>query len=368
MRFAPRRIAATDTLLSAHARRHADKIECCPLRPQGLRTGFADAGTAHTILRMAERSNLRRRTPTAAALSVLIPMAPLVIGATIDVVLLGAQRADADDQALKATAPRRIVTIAPNAAEIICALGACDSIVGVSKFCVYPPELRSRPRVGGLFDPDLEKIIALRPDLIVLRGRSESVEQLAAERRIAVYRDETEALPDVEVTILELGRTLGRTKEADQLVERFRGRIDAIRRRVAGEPRPRVLLTISRQPDRLANLLTTGKGTFLDEMLEIAGGVNVFGHLEMAYPQVSPEGILARRPEVIIELMPEVKLTAQLRRSMLDQWTSLRSIPAVRDSRVFFLTDDNALIPSPRYVEIIEKVSRILHPEPDGEP
>jgi ABC-type Fe3+-hydroxamate transport system substrate-binding protein len=88
----------------------------------------------------------------------------------------------------------------------------------------------------------------------------------------------------------------------------------------------------------------------------------------MAYPQVSREGIVARRPEVIIELMPEVKLTDALKRQMLEQWKTLGSIPAVADSRILFVTDDNALIPSPRYVEIIEKVSRIMHPEPDVEP
>jgi iron complex transport system substrate-binding protein len=262
----------------------------------------------------------------------------------------------------------RIVTIGPNAAEIICALGAGDSIVGVSKFCVYPPELRGRPCVGGLFDPDLEKIIALRPDLVVLRGRSESVERLAADRGIAVYLDKTEALPDVETCILELGKALKREEQASRLVKAFRERIDAVRRRVADKPQPRVLLTVSRRPDRLANLLTTGKGTFLAEMLEIAGGANVFGHVDMPYPQVSPEAIVTRRPEVIIELMPEVSLTDNRKREMLAQWQSLGTVPAVRDARIHFMTDDNALIPSPRYVEIIEKVSKLLHPEVDGEP
>jgi iron complex transport system substrate-binding protein len=264
--------------------------------------------------------------------------------------------------------PRRIVTIAPNAAEIICALGAGESIVGVSRFCTYPPEILNRPRVGGLFDPDIERIIALRPDLVVLRGHSESVEQLCARRKINIYHDKTEELADIETCIRDLGRELGREEEGARLVQSFRARIEAIHRRVAGEPRPRVLLTISRRPDRLANLLTTGKGTFLDEALEIAGGANVFGHVDMDYPQVSPEGIVARRPDVIIELMPEVKPSEDLTRSMLKQWRTLDSVPAVRSSRIHFLTDENALIPSPRYVEIIERISRILHPEAEVEP
>lgn len=259
--------------------------------------------------------------------------------------------------------PRRIITIAPNSAEIVCALGACDAIIGVSKFCVYPSELTERVKVGGLFDPDLEKIIALRPDLVVLRGRSESVERLCRDRGVTVYHDKTDTLAGVETCIKELGRLLGRDKEADALAQRFRGRIEQIRQRTADGPKPRVLLTVSRRPDRLASPLTTGKGTFLNEMLEIAGGENVFGQTDMAYPQVSLESIVARRPDVIIEMMPEVTLTPTLKRQMVDQWRTVGSIPAAAKDRIVFLTDNHCLIPSPRYVEIIEKVSRILHPE-----
>ena len=115
-------------------------------------------------------------------------------------------------------------------------------------------------------------------------------------------------------------------------------------------------------------MLTTGKGTFLDQMIEIAGGVNVFGHLDMIYPQVSPEGMLAQQPEVIIELMPDLKLTAALKEQIGEQWKHLGSMPAVTKNRIYVLTDENGLIPSPRYVEIIDKVARLLHPESDVAP
>ncbi|MFQ5495954.1 MAG: ABC transporter substrate-binding protein, partial [Phycisphaerae bacterium] len=258
--------------------------------------------------------------------------------------------------------PQRIITIAPNAAETICALGACDRIIGVSKFCVYPPELGNRPLVGGLFDPDLEKIIALRPDLVVLRGRSESLQRMCRDRGIAVYEDKTDTFDGVGRCAGELGERLGLTSEARRVVRGFRERLAAIRQRTRGLPRPRVFLTVARRPDRLAGLLTTGRGTFLDEMIDLAGGVNAFGRLDMRYPQVSTEGILAARPDVIIELMPEVTLTPALRRRMLDQWKSLSTLPAVAGGRIHFLTDDHCLIPSLRYVEIVEKVSRLLHP------
>ncbi len=262
------------------------------------------------------------------------------------------------------TPPRRIVTIAPNSAEIICALGACESIVGVSKFCVFPMQLEGRPRVGGLFDPDLEKIVALRPDLFVLRGRSDAVEGLCRRLNVPLYMDKTDTLQGIETCIVELGERLGRRGEAQAMIGQFRERLQATRRRVADRPRPRVLLTVSRLPDKLANILTTGRGTFLDEMLDVAGGLNVFGHVDMSYPQVSVEGIIAQRPEVIIELVPELELTEAVKKEMLDQWSRLGAIPAAVGGRIFFMTDQHCLIPSPRYVEIIEKVSRLLHPEP----
>ncbi|MFQ5590973.1 MAG: helical backbone metal receptor [Phycisphaerae bacterium] len=257
------------------------------------------------------------------------------------------------------------MTIAPNSEEIICALGACERIVGVSKFCVFPEELGSRPSVGGLFDPNLERIVSLRPDLVVLRGRSNPIENLCSQLGVPLYLDETDTLSGITTCIVELGEKLDRQARARALAADFQRRLSAIRHRVAGRPRPRVLLTVSRQPDKLANILTAGAGTFLDEMLDVAGGVNIFGQIDMPYPQVSVEGIVAQRPEVIIELMPELNATGDAAQEVLAVWSRVGSIPAAKSGRVFLITERNCLIPSPRYVETIEKVSRLLHPEPN---
>ena len=266
-----------------------------------------------------------------------------------------------------AETPRRIITIAPNAAEVICALGASDAIVGVSKFCVYPPELASRPRVGGLFDPNLEKIVALRPDLVVLRGHNEEVEQLCRARGIRVFQDRTEKLKDVTDNLRTLGQLLHRKEQAEQLARKFEAQMDGIRTRVEGMAKPRVLVTVARSPDELANILTAGKGTFVDEMVTIAGGTNIFAHVDAPYPQVTLEEIVARRPEVILELMPEAESDANADRRRRAQWEPLATIPAVATGRIHFITDDHALIPSLRYVEIIERVSRMLHRETEGD-
>ncbi len=282
----------------------------------------------------------------------------ILVGVLITSAHIYAEKNDAGNQS-----PLRIITIAPNAAEIVCSLGACDSIVGVSEFCIYPPELKKRTKIGGFVNPNLERIVALQPDLIILRGQNDSVEKLCRTMNIALYKDKTDrTLKGIESCVMDLGRLLHKESQASDLVQQFRDKIDTVRSRVEHKPKPRVFLTIFRSPDKLSNILTTGKGTFLHEMIEIAGGENVFAHVDMTYPQVTPESILTRQPDVIIELRPDEKMTKALRKKLLKQWAGLGSVPAVMNQRIYFLTDDNAQIPSPRYVEIIDKVSHLLHP------
>ncbi len=259
--------------------------------------------------------------------------------------------------------PKRIVVIAPNAAEIVCALGACDRIVGIGKYCIFPPELSSRPQVGGLMDPDLERIVLLRPDLFVLRGRSESLERLCRELHIDTYYDETDSLEGIEKCIRDLGAKLQLEDKAAQLIGKFNKDLDRLRKRTAGKPRPRVLMTVMRQPDRLRDILTAGRGTFLNQMLELAGGENIFKDVDAPYPQVSMEAILSRRPDVIIELLPEIDVDESRRKTLLSQWKKFETLPAVQSHRIYFIDDDHALIPSPRCVSIVEKLARLLHPE-----
>ena len=270
------------------------------------------------------------------------------------------------DSPKKEAPPRRIVTIAPNAAEMIHMLGAGDRVVGVSKFCAYPSDLLSRPRVGGLFDPDLERIIALRPDLIVLRGRCPTLEELCEQQGIAVYRDRTESLTDMLRTIRELGALLNHADRANEIVRSFEAELSRIRKRVAGRSRPRVLVTASRRPGELASIMTFNRNTFIHEMIEIAGGENVFADHDMNYPTISLEAVLARNVAYIIELMPAEKNPDTLESRVRAEWSRFDAIPAVAGGQVHVITDDASVIPSPRCAKVIEKLSLILHPESPG--
>jgi iron complex transport system substrate-binding protein len=266
--------------------------------------------------------------------------------------------------ATQAVVPARIVAFAPSSTEIIAALGAADRLVAVGTFCIYPPQLASLPKIGGQFDPDLEGVLRLRPDLVVLRGHNQAVEQLCAARHIALYRDPTETLGTLYRAIREIGDILDRRNAAETLVTDVQTRLQAIADRVSSRPRPRVFVAISRRdPDSLAGILTTSNRTFMGELITLAGGENVFGHLEMDYPEVSPEAIVAAAPDVIIEPMPEAKPDPWLSDRVLAAWQRLGPVPAVAEHRIYVLTDDNALIPSPRVVGVVAALARRLHPE-----
>lgn len=258
---------------------------------------------------------------------------------------------------------RRIIAIAPNAAEIICELGEGKRLVAVDRFCKYPPEIAHLPRVGGLRDPDLETILALKPDLLIVRsGRDETLARFCRRNGIRFYRDQTDTLADIERTVLELGELLDRQDRARAVVGRMRRGLAAVREAVSGRPRPRVLFT-NRQPDALANIYTVSKGSYLNDLIAVAGGTNVFGELDGAYPLVSVEEIFARKPEVIIESLFGAADSPELRRTVAAQWSAVGRMPAVRDGRIHLLVEDYATIPSPRVVRMASDLAALIHPE-----
>ncbi len=259
--------------------------------------------------------------------------------------------------------PRRIIAFAPSSVELIAALGAADRLVAVGTFCNSPPQVGRLPKVGGHFDPDLEAILRLQPDLIVLRGANKEVEQLCDARAIRCFHDPTENLGSLCAAIDELGRILDRPDAAKALVARTRGQLQRVAETVAGMPRPRVLFVVARQdPFSLAGILTAGPRTFVHEMIELAGGENVFGGLDMDYPEVSLEAIVAAQPEVIVDAMPEAEPDPAFEGRVRRLWGELGPVPAVRDGRVHVLTDDNLLVPSPRVVEGAAALAALLHP------
>jgi cobalamin transport system substrate-binding protein len=282
------------------------------------------------------------------------------------IVLLTLTACEPDHPAEKAKNPRspeRIVALAPNAAEVLCDLGACDRLVGVSPYCTYPPQLAEIPKIGGLTDPDLETIVALRPDLVVLRGLTGPLRAYCRDRNITVYDDKVETLDDMYRTIAELGSLVNHISEADALVASVRTKLARVHDLTSASPPVKVLLVIMRSPGSLSNILSVGRETFLSELIEIAGGTNIFSEMTIRYPSVSLEEIVARAPDVIIELLPGDELDDERRSQLLEQWGVMTSIPAIRNSRVHFLSEGFISIPSPRVTLTAERFLSLIHPE-----
>ena len=258
---------------------------------------------------------------------------------------------------------KRIVATAPNVVESLYAIGAGERVVGVGDFCTWPPQVATKPRVGGDFNPNFERILALEPDLVVLQGRSENMAAFCRKFGIRLLRVEMLDLESIYRGLLQLGAAVGREAEADRLAARLRLGLARLSLQVAGRPRPKVLIVLGHRAGSLRVVSSAGGETFLSELIEVAGGWNVLADVAEPYPQVSKETLLRRQPEVILEFHPGRKLTAAEREALLADWRSMPSLPAVRDGRIHFLTEDYVLLPGPRVVESARRIAEALHPE-----
>lgn len=258
---------------------------------------------------------------------------------------------------------RRIVSLVPALTEMLFAVGAGGQVVGVSSFDEFPPEVKALPRVGALLDPDTERILSLRPELVILYG-SQTTQQSQFERagiRTFTYRHG--GVQRVLDTIGEIGRITGHAPEAARVVAGIRQRLDAVRARVAQRRRPSVLLVFERQPGTLRELYVSGGQGFLHDMLQIAGGRNVFADVVRESVQPSQEIVIARAPEVVLDVratpLRDDAAVARERRV----WSALPGLPAVQSNRVHILAGQHLVVPGPRLAEATEAFARVLHPD-----
>jgi iron complex transport system substrate-binding protein len=253
---------------------------------------------------------------------------------------------------------QRIVSIIPATTEMLFAMGAGDRVVAVGTYDRFPPEVGRLPRVGALLDPDVERIIALRPDLVVLYGTQTDLRTQLDRAGIPHYPYVHRGLSDIAETIRSLGARVGMARQANGLAEHLEGELAGVRTRVAGRPRPKTMLIFGREPGTLRNINSSGGVGFLHDMLEVAGGQDVFADVKQQAVITSTEMILARAPEVIIELQYTRAGASDLR-----AWNALSSVPAVRDHRVYVLEGEEFVVPGPRVGIATERLSQTLHPE-----
>jgi iron complex transport system substrate-binding protein len=259
---------------------------------------------------------------------------------------------------LAQTPPSRIVSLVPAATEMLFAIGAGPRVVAVSSYDHEPPEVDRLPRVGALLDPDLERILGLRPDLVVTYGTQAELKQQLARATIPVFAYTHGGLAEVTSTLLALGDRIGATARAKEVVAAIERDLAQTRARVAGRPRPRTLLVFGREPGTLRNLYASGGVGFLHDMLDVAGATNVFAAEKRESVQASSETLLALAPEVVIELHVESDGPVDL-----SAWQTLPALPAARNHRILVLTGTDLVTAGPRVAKATERLARALHPE-----
>jgi iron complex transport system substrate-binding protein len=255
--------------------------------------------------------------------------------------------------------PQRLISLSPSNTEIAFALGLAERIVGVTEYCNYPPEAQEKELIGGFATPNIERIVELEPDLILASTiHEEAVTQFEA-LGIPVLVIESATLIELYTSISLMAELTGVTGVGEALITSMQSRIGAVEEQVASIPeaeRVRVYYEVYSDP-----LMSAGKQAFINEIITLAGGINIFADIDESYPQISAEVVAERQPQVI--LYPDYHGTADLvLESMVDRpgWSS---IPAVEESKVYAASDDAFARPGPRVVEAVEEAARLFYPQ-----
>ena len=256
--------------------------------------------------------------------------------------------------------PRRIVSFIPAVTEMLFALGVGDRVVAVGSFDRYPPAIEKLPRVGALLDPDLERILSLRPDLVTVYGSQTDLRAQLERAKVPLFVYSHADLSDVTTTILDLGERVGRLERGRELTAGIERDLREVRQRVASLPRPRTLIVFGRESLSLRGIYASGGYGFVHDMVTAAGGDNVFADLKQQAVQATAELIIARRPDVILELRAE-PLTPDQQAKELATWKPLSSVPAARDGRVHIIADPRVVVPGPRVGEGVALLADAIH-------
>lgn len=243
------------------------------------------------------------------------------------------------------------------------ALGQGSRVIAVGSYDDYPPEVAGLPKAGGYVDPDLEKITLLNPELLIVQGRHPKITEYARLKGVPLLSVNMDSLDGIDRGIGEIGRALGCEKEAEELRARIRGELDQVCASVAGWPRPKVLIITMRHDHTLNTLYTAHGGSFVSELVSVAGGDNIYADAPTTYPEASKETVVLKAPEVILEFHAGEKMDDRERQRFIEDWRQLPSLPAVQNGRVYVITEPHAVRPGPRIGEIARLLAGLLHPD-----
>jgi iron complex transport system substrate-binding protein len=261
--------------------------------------------------------------------------------------------------------PRRIISTAPSITETLYALGLGDRVAGVTTYCDFPPEARLKPKIGTYVEPNLERIASLRPDLVIIQKNPIQLGAKLERLNLRVLEVSHDTVDDVYKTIQRIGEAAGASETARKLVAKMQMDLEAIRRAAAAHQPRRMMFIVGRAPERIEDLIAVGRASYLNGLIEIAGGKNIFKDAVAPYPKVGMEEVLARDPEVIVDMgdMSQTEnVTEAHKRAVVQLWRAYPSIAAVRNGRVFAVASEIFTVPGPRMVEAARAFAEMLRP------
>jgi iron complex transport system substrate-binding protein len=260
----------------------------------------------------------------------------------------------------------RIVSTAPSITEMLYALGLGDRVVGVTRFCRYPPEAQLKPKIGDYVNPNLEAIAALKPDLVVIQTNPVRLRDRLTNMHLRTIEIDQQNVAGIYTSIRAVGEAAGVPDRAGKLIDSIRSGLDAVHARAAALKPVRVMFVIGRSQGRLDGLVVTGKASYLNEVIKTAGGENIFHDAVAPYPTVSLEEVMARNPQVILDMgdmSDTVGVTDQHKREVVALWDRVSTVDAVKQHRVFAIASDIYVVPGPRAVDAARAIFDMLHPK-----
>jgi iron complex transport system substrate-binding protein len=278
-------------------------------------------------------------------------------------VIQGSTRVVKDDLERSVTLvrePKRLVSLAPAITEMLFALGLGERVVGVTTFCNYPPEAQARAKIGDTVRPSLERILALKPD-VVLASRASQLEAFARqlyEVSIPLYVVDARSILDVSRALRKLGDVLGAERNGEAVARVMERQVGEIEARVSGRPVPKVLLVIQREP-----LMVPGTRTFLADLIQRAGGRLIGPEDAREGVTFSLESVVAEQPQFIVMPGDSGSRSHRLHPFV---WPKLENTPAIENQQIYTIDADLIMRPGPRLVDGLAQLAQILHPEGHG--
>jgi len=289
--------------------------------------------------------------------------APVLVALLIAVNLLLASCGERQAQRAKIEPrPQRIVSLSPSVTEILYGVGAWPQVIAVSQFCTYPDDVKNKPRVNGWDKTNLEQVMALKPDFVIgVEAQEPFLRDKLTGLGVRSLFVKSQTLADIMASMEEIGRVTGHEQEAADLSVKTQAQIDAVRKAVGDRPHPQVLCVVDRVPGTIRDLYTATKGSYLDELITIAGGDSIAPQGDHGYGKINKEAVLTLNPEVIIDMVQGSK--GNFGEDPIAVWNELREVRAVRDKRIYPMTDPSVIHPSQFVGHTALVFAKALHPE-----